>query len=547
MHSIVCNLKKQGCTFGPDARVTAAALGLCVGARAERSIVGGRRIATAADGAAIAAAPGGAACDAGGRRAGQGWIPGVRADAPYAGLRARLAEALRTYPAALLALADALAILAAGAAARTAYNGAVLGEAFDPAQTGVAGAAMVLAYLAVARARGVFDARDFNPYRFAYGRVAGSVFAAMLIGVAVLFLARLTDEVSRGWVAGWGLLAIAGVPALRFGLLSLLHGPDGRRRLLAPRTLVVAETQTLAQQAADALELSRDAKVTETVALEADGDRAGLLAQVRAAVAARALDEVAVAATPERVGAARALAEALSDLPVQVRVCVTGTGLRARGVRLLDGGAVELSLAQGPRGRLAYPVKAAIDRLLAAVLLVLLAPVLGAIALAIRIEGRGPVLFSQARHGFNEDVIRVWKFRTMTVTEDGPVVTQARVGDPRITGVGKVLRRRSLDELPQLWNVLKGEMSLVGPRPHAVAHNSAYGRMIARYAGRHRVRPGITGWAQVQGFRGETRDLAAMRARIACDLHYIENWSLLLDLRILFLTALVAWRQEGAR
>ncbi|MCP1335358.1 exopolysaccharide biosynthesis polyprenyl glycosylphosphotransferase [Futiania mangrovi] len=509
----------------------------------------GRHMAAAVGGAAGTGGAGGAAYgqerDTPGRSAAEGAPGAVCACAVR--WPARIRAGLRAYPAVLLGLTDAVAILAAGAAARGLYNVAVLGEAFGAGQTAVAGAVVVLAYLAVARARGVFDVRDYNPYRFAYGRVAGSVFVAMLIAVAVLFLAKLTDGVSRGWIAGWAALAVAGVPAVRFGVFSLLHGPDGRRRLLAQRALVVAETQGLAQQAAGALGISRDVAVAEALTPCAAGGVAALVARVRAGVAAHMLDEVVVAATPDRMKAARALAEALGDLPVQVRVCVTGTGLRARGARLLDGGAVELSLAQGPRGRLGYLVKSLGDRVLAAVLLVLLAPVLAAIALAIRIEGRGPVLFSQARHGFNENVIRVWKFRTMTVVEDGPVIAQARVGDPRITGVGRVLRRRSLDELPQLWNVLKGEMSLVGPRPHAIAHNSAYGRMIARYAGRHRVKPGITGWAQVQGFRGETRDVAAMQARIACDLHYIENWSLLLDLRVLFLTVLVAWRQEGAR
>ncbi len=163
-------------------------------------------------------------------------------------------------------------------------------------------------------------------------------------------------------------------------------------------------------------------------------------------------------------------------------------------------------------------------------------PVGAAIAAAVRLSSPGPALFKQRRYGQNGDEIVVWKFRTMRAAEDGDDVRQARPGDPRVTKLGAFLRRTSLDEIPQFVNVLKGEMSVVGPRPHAVAHNQQYRRQILEYMLRHKVKPGITGWAQVNGWRGETDTLEKMIQRVAYDLEYIRRYSFLLDLKIILLT-----------
>ena len=163
-------------------------------------------------------------------------------------------------------------------------------------------------------------------------------------------------------------------------------------------------------------------------------------------------------------------------------------------------------------------------------------PVLPVIALAIRLDSSGPVLFRQRRRGRNQRVFEVLKFRTMTVMEDGSDVRQATTADPRVTRVGRFLRRTSLDELPQLWNVLKGEMSLVGPRPHALVHDEKFGAMLETYANRHQMKPGVTGLAQVNGFRGETITAESVEARVNYDLAYIRDWSLALDLKIIAMT-----------
>ena len=178
------------------------------------------------------------------------------------------------------------------------------------------------------------------------------------------------------------------------------------------------------------------------------------------------------------------------------------------------------------------------DVAIAATLLIAFTPLLLLIALAIKLDSRGSAIFVQRRYGFNQHTFPMLKFRSMIVTEDDSQVQQAVRGDPRVTRVGRFMRRTNLDELPQLLNVLRGEMSLVGPRPHALAHNHQYARTIADYARRHNVKPGITGWAQIHGLRGGTASDAIMRARVDYDLYYIDNWSLGLDLRILGWTLL---------
>jgi putative colanic acid biosynthesis UDP-glucose lipid carrier transferase len=191
-------------------------------------------------------------------------------------------------------------------------------------------------------------------------------------------------------------------------------------------------------------------------------------------------------------------------------------------------------------------LKRGFDLLIATAALILLSPVMLACLFAIRLTSPGPIFFRQKRYGLSGEEIRVWKFRTMRVCEDGPAVTQASKHDDRITPVGRFLRKTSLDELPQLFNVIAGTMSLVGPRPHATAHNEQYRSLIDGYMLRHKVKPGITGLAQVNGWRGETETLEKMERRVEFDHRYIREWSLWMDVKILFKTALVVLRQKNA-
>ena len=192
-------------------------------------------------------------------------------------------------------------------------------------------------------------------------------------------------------------------------------------------------------------------------------------------------------------------------------------------------------------------IKGVEDRLLALLILILVSPLMVVIAIAIKLDSKGPVFYRQRRHGWDGKPFAVWKFRTMSeYREKSSTVTQATKHDPRVTKVGALLRKNSLDELPQFLNVLQGKMSIVGPRPHAIEHNEYYKKQIKSYMQRHRVKPGITGWAQINGFRGETAEIEKMRARVNLDLYYIEHWSLWFDINIIARTLLHGFRDENA-
>jgi putative colanic acid biosysnthesis UDP-glucose lipid carrier transferase len=187
------------------------------------------------------------------------------------------------------------------------------------------------------------------------------------------------------------------------------------------------------------------------------------------------------------------------------------------------------------------------DRILGTLLTILFLPLMGVIALAIKMSSSGPILFRQDRYGFNNQRIGVYKFRTMYHNRSGiNRFIQATKGDPRVTSVGRFLRKTSLDELPQLFNVLNGTMSLIGPRPHPVELNQQFEQLLADYNMRHKVKPGMTGWAQVNGWRGETETVDKMRGRVEHDIHYIENWSIWLDFRILLATVFIGWTHKNA-
>ena len=207
---------------------------------------------------------------------------------------------------------------------------------------------------------------------------------------------------------------------------------------------------------------------------------------------------------------------------------------------------LSIEVQRGPLTRLEQLSKRCVDIGGAAIGIVALSPLMLLSAVAVKLDSTGPVLFRQRRNGFNTQPFLIFKFRTMTVMEDGSDVHQAQRFDPRVTPIGRILRNTSIDELPQLFNVLRGDMSLVGPRPHALAHDNQYGDVLSGYAFRHHVKPGITGWAQVKGYRGETARVEQMKGRVDCDLWYINNWSLALDLKILALTCVELMRRRNA-
>jgi Undecaprenyl-phosphate glucose phosphotransferase len=259
------------------------------------------------------------------------------------------------------------------------------------------------------------------------------------------------------------------------------------------------------------------------------------------------VEEIMLFVDPERMSNVRRVAQRLRVLPLPVTLVPFGT-LAKLFVRPRHdiGDTVAIELQRAALSPTEQAVKRAVDIVVSLVALICVSPILLAAAIAIRLESPGPVLFRQTRHGFNGRPFAIYKLRSMTVMEDGDVVPQAQKRDKRITRIGRWLRRLSIDELPQLINVLIGDMSIVGPRPHASAHDRYFTSAVENYAFRHHVKSGITGWAQVCGARGETDTLDKVRRRVELDLWYINNWSIWLDFSIMLRTVFVVFSGENA-
>ncbi len=385
------------------------------------------------------------------------------------------------------------------------------------------------------------------------GRQIGRLAAAWSLsvgGVLVLLYALKSGEaVSRLWVGYWWLAGLLGLIALRAGA-ALAIGLAQEAGHLRRAIVLVGEEQARGRLAREldagggsGIRLVAGVPFPDAVA---GGDGVHPLlrhAELAATLRAQHVDEVVVVTDGVPAGAVDALVRWLRTFPVSTSLAAEHVGRRVPVLALTRiGDTPLLRVVERPLEGWQRVVKALEDRILGTLFLVLAAPVMAVIAVAIKLTSPGPVLYRQLRHGFNQQPIEVLKFRTMYSDRcdapDAAQVRQATRDDPRVTPLGRFLRRTSLDELPQLLNVLRGEMSLVGPRPHAVAHNETYAALIDGYLARHRVKPGITGWAQVNGCRGETATLADMERRIRFDLEYVERWSLLADLAILGRTAL---------
>jgi putative colanic acid biosynthesis UDP-glucose lipid carrier transferase len=259
------------------------------------------------------------------------------------------------------------------------------------------------------------------------------------------------------------------------------------------------------------------------------------------------VQEVMLFVDPEHMSNVRWIARRLRVLPLPVTLVPFGTlALLFQRAHYDIGDTVAIELQRAALSPIEQATKRAIDIVLSLLALIVLSPILLAAAIAIRLDSPGPALFRQTRHGFNGRPFRIYKFRTMTVMENGDVVQQAQKSDKRVTRVGRWLRRYSLDELPQLLNVFLGDMSLVGPRPHASAHDRHFTSVIEKYAFRHHMKSGITGWAQVHGARGETDTIDKMQRRVELDIWYINNWSIWLDFSVMLRTVLVVFIGDNA-
>jgi len=453
----------------------------------------------------------------------------------------------------LLRVMDVLAVLLAGWAAAFVWLGA---GAFSGRNFNVTILAAFICPL-------VFS--FFHLYQsvrvLSLGHYLGRLFQAWVSLLVVLagfaFLTKTGESFSRGWFLLAGLFLLLLLILLRGGLLLLLrlmraHGWNERRVVMLGAGAAGQKLAFILQQAH-----WTGFRVTHVF----DDQPAGQsLNQVPVLLMpdnldvwltghADDVDEIWLTLPLDQKVRMDELIHQLRHHPVPVRIALDVLPtLGLTHCSMADmGGVPMLNLNMTPITGINRVQKVIEDRLLGAVLFVFAMPLLLLIALAVRLTSKGPVLFRQQRHGWDGRIITVYKFRTMFCHEEElGHVTQASRTDPRVTPLGRWLRRTSFDELPQLINVLQGRMSIVGPRPHAVAHNVFYRDVITDYMQRHRVKPGITGWAQVNGWRGETDTLDKMQKRVEYDLYYIENWSLLFDLKILLLTFLGGFMSRNA-
>ena len=353
------------------------------------------------------------------------------------------------------------------------------------------------------------------------------------------------------WAVGTPLAVIATEVVVRRVMSLVLT------RTVDPRTAVIAgfskSSASLAKRLTSNQELFInflgyfDDRSPERLDLGEDVKLLGGLADLPDFVVSRGVDVVLVALPIRHLKRVMYMMEALHDTTVSIYYVpdVFVFDLIQSRATDIDGVPV-VAMRETPFHGYQMIAKRAMDIVIAVAMIIVLAPVVALAAVLIKLSSPGPVIFKQRRYGLDGDEIYVYKLRTMRVVENGGEMAQATKGDSRVTPIGRFLRRTSMDELPQLFNVLQGKMSLVGPRPHAVAHNEQYRKLIKGYMVRHKALPGITGLAQVSGCRGETAKLEEMERRVSFDLDYLRSWSLILDLQILLLTVVKVWRDDKA-
>ncbi|HEV2560489.1 MAG TPA: undecaprenyl-phosphate glucose phosphotransferase [Microvirga sp.] len=441
---------------------------------------------------------------------------------------------------------DAFTIVLLHVLVGAVYHHWVIDGGFYILQSLVSGVAVAVVLVTTLHGRGHYATDQlFSPQSSVWPVLLCWVLGVLLL-LGAAFALKLSDSFSRG-----ALLTTSGIGPFTLLLQRRLAGKvlaswmrSGRIR--QRRILLVTEANGAEPVP---LELARTTSIVGTIPLPDEADDGDIRRVGRDAVAAvrrSDVDEVYLEVSWAHWEAIKPLLQELRSVPVPVRLLPD----RPAAEILLSGAvgprSAPIELQRAPLTYAERKFKRTFDVLLSGLGLILLAPLLFLTALAIRFDSSGPILFRQLRRGFNGRTFHIYKFRSMRVMEEGDAVVQAQRNDSRVTRVGKILRKSSMDELPQLLNVLRGDMSLVGPRPHALAHDDEYTQQIERYAFRHHSKPGITGWAQVNGYRGETPTVDWMKRRVEHDLWYIANWTFWLDIWILARTVVEVVRSRNA-
>jgi Undecaprenyl-phosphate glucose phosphotransferase len=445
--------------------------------------------------------------------------------------------------------ADVVAIVAVAGLTGAVYHRIVYGAVNDNIYFFEVGAVAATIFVLPNIVRGEYLLANYFSFRPHIRRSLQLWHVTFLCLLAIGFVTKMTDIYSRGATI---LFYLAGFPALllaRYAIVRAVVAGSKAGLVTAQRVFLIGASGDIIRFLRQhrpwnlGLHVVGTAPLTPVAADAPARQRTSLLRAdlAKATAAARSLAPDAVFITVpwcETETIDRCVEELLT-LPAEIHLGPERIVERFENVRISKLGQItSLQLTRQPLSPFEVLQKRAFDLVVASGILLAIMPLLVCVAILIRLDSPGPVFFLQRRYGFNQRPFRIFKFRTMTAADDGDVIVQATRNDQRVTRVGRWLRSWSIDELPQLLNVIRGDMSLVGPRPHALSHDREYEQKISLYARRHNVKPGITGWAQVNGLRGETDTDDKMRARVEHDLYYIDNWSLWFDLRILLRTAL---------
>jgi putative colanic acid biosynthesis UDP-glucose lipid carrier transferase len=438
-----------------------------------------------------------------------------------------------------MAATDVVVLVGAACIATLSYQSFIIGQPVDILGQAGMGLAFALIFVPISKAQGDYKLACIADRRGSTARLLRSwvVVAGMLL--AAVFLAKVGASVSRGFAAIFSAISLVLLAGNRSLWRRYVVSAMAKGTLAGRRVGVITDGSNFALGHLSQRLRESGFEVVRRLDLSSASVRgrqsvAEIAAEAKVQFRGGGIDELFISTSWRRLPFAMRLSEELRVLPLPVRLVVdpVTSSVASQPAEVL-GGLMTVAMRVAPLTPAQLAAKRAIDMTVAFVGLFALAPLLLLIAAAIRLESRGPVLFFQTRHGYNMAPFRILKFRTMRVMDDGDVVRQASKNDARITRVGAILRRTSLDELPQLWNVLRGDMALVGPRPHAAAHDRFYEEVLDNYSLRQHVKPGMTGWAQINGCRGETPTIESMNRRVDLDLWYVSNRSTRLDLRIL--------------
>jgi putative colanic acid biosysnthesis UDP-glucose lipid carrier transferase len=452
----------------------------------------------------------------------------------------------------LAIVADFATIILASVLAGLAYHLQDPGAAGDIGKS--LGSAMLVSalFISLMKIRGMYRPTELLNLRNQIRVVCIAWTSVFLLLAGTVFALKIGNEISSGASMLFAMFGVIALIVHRSVLKDLLTKGLAGRRFSGRNIVLITDHSQMGDACLTQTLTSLGFCVEEHFIFPPPSENSGHRERVAAGVieyirGGSDIEEIVVGADPNRWSELNALVAELKVLPFPVSFVPLGAAseIFRRPSREL-GNAICVELHRGPLTSLEYAAKRCVDLLFAGVALTALLPLLAIVAVAIKLDSPGPVLFRQKRCGFNGRCFLIRKFRTMSVLEDGPSIIQAQFADKRVTRLGTWLRRTSIDELPQLLNVLDGSMSLIGPRPHAVAHDNQFDKLVRNYAFRRRVKPGLTGWAQVNGCRGPTPNAASIERRVEYDLWYIDNWSIGLDFAILLQTPLEILRGRNA-